>query len=1330
MKLFRIMNYKLLLIAILTLQVSALNAVTVDGNAYLDGQADHSGIKVKFNPDSPSAVLDSTYTLADGSYSIDVSVGIYDVEFSKEGFLEYALPDALLFSNTTLDDVTLLPGNIKDVSGIISGTWFSDTTYHVVGDVTIENGDTLIIQPGTLVEFTGIYDLVVNGLLTAEGTAEDSIVFTPAHSPKSPGDWGQIIFNNSADDNSVLSYCNIEYAGDNSGSGIAAIEGNAGSIFNEVSFKISHCSIIYSFYNGIRCDVFGGDIIGGEISDNNISYNGYNGIDINRGNYIVVNNEISFNGRNGIALYYGNKIIVSNRIHNNEYDGINQANSGSPQISDNFIYDNGDDNIEVGYHSTPKIINNSIQGAQYGIYIGNSGANPTIFNNIIANPSLDLLYAVLDFGFNEVKYNLFYDDAPSFTGTLPPYFGEKLTVNSNGDSCDIYLNLFQDPQWVSLDPESEFFMNLVSTSPCIDAGNPDTTGLNLPLTDILGNPRIYNDIIDMGAVEYQDTVPQFPVISVNPQVLDFGAVLADSKGDTTANITVNNFGNSNLHISNLSGLQSPFSTNYTVPATILPGHSDQIPIALDKSNTGVFTDTLIIENNDTVQNVIVKALLFNSSTTVVSLISVTECYADTLLIPVKVTNFNDVADFSLVFTYDTLSLEYDTCLNIHSTLISDTLFVNTNEDTVSFSWNSVTGANIGIDTIVELVFLSKVAGLSNLIWDKQTPGACQLKDTGGAIILSLFDDGIVTINANPLNFSVTGGGDYCDGGTGVEIGLDGSEAGVDYELLLDNLPTGNVLTGSGSALNFGYITVAGTYSIIATNVSTGCESYMTGTAIVIINPLPIANLGNDITKCASSTIDITANVSGGNSPYTYLWNTGGTDTIITVSPVIDSLFWFQVIDSNGCQDIDSVNVFIQQVYQGEEVCIVTVDSASQKNLIVWEKTPDMGTAYYKIYKQNTTLIDSVLYDSLSVFVDQGTDPMQFAESYMISTVDSCGNESNLSDHHRTILLTTSDGSPSGINLNWNVYEGFDYDWFYIYRGASPSSLVLIDSVFHANNSPHQYPDLNPPALEFYYRIAVEKHPDSICIPSVGKNLSGPFKKSISNIGDGGESYIFQFNILLEGPYENGQMSTMLNQLDQIPRQQPFNIYPWFYTGEEQVADIPNSMVVDWVLFELRETTGSSWSATSDSTIYRQAAFLLNNGYVVDLDGTSNLQLNAIIVNNLYAVIWHRNHLGVMTSVPLSLSGNLYFYNFSTGPDKVYNGWFCYKELAPNRWGMVAGDADLSGTVDIIDKDSIWAPEAGLKGFFQADFNLDGEVNNKDKDDFWWPNIGTGLQVPE
>ncbi|MCD6328923.1 MAG: gliding motility-associated C-terminal domain-containing protein [Candidatus Cloacimonetes bacterium] len=56
------------------------------------------------------------------------------------------------------------------------------------------------------------------------------------------------------------------------------------------------------------------------------------------------------------------------------------------------------------------------------------------------------------------------------------------------------------PQFVGGNP---FSYELTKYSPCIDKGTPDTTGLNLPATDLAGNQRIYNGRIDIGAYEYQ-----------------------------------------------------------------------------------------------------------------------------------------------------------------------------------------------------------------------------------------------------------------------------------------------------------------------------------------------------------------------------------------------------------------------------------------------------------------------------------------------------------------------------------------------------------------------------------------------------------------------------------------------------------------------------------------------------------------------------------------------------------------------------------------------------------------------------------------------------------
>ncbi len=94
-------------------------------------------------------------------------------------------------------------------------------------------------------------------------------------------------------------------------------------------------------------------------------------------------------------------------------------------------------------------------------------------------------------------------------------------------------------------------------------------------------------------------------------------------------------------------------------------------------------------------------------------------------------------------------------------------------------------------------------------------------------------------------FNVTGGGSYCSGGTGVSVGLDGSEADVTYELHLNGSPTGTTLSGTGSSLNFTGITTEGTYTILASDdINTYCTNTMQGNAVVSVNPLPTITLGS------------------------------------------------------------------------------------------------------------------------------------------------------------------------------------------------------------------------------------------------------------------------------------------------------------------------------------------------------------------------------------------------------------------------------------------------------------------------------------------------------
>jgi hypothetical protein len=217
-------------------------------------------------------------------------------------------------------------------------------------------------------------------------------------------------------------------------------------------------------------------------------------------------------------------------------------------------------------------------------------------------------------------------------------------------------------------------------------------------------------------------------------------------------------------------------------------------------------------------------------------------------------------------------------------------------------------------------------------------------------------------------------------------------------------------------------------------------------------------------------------------------------------------------------------------------------------------------------------------------------------------------------------------------------------------------------------------------------------------------------------------------VFLEGPFSVSEMGTSLNSAGVIPISQPYNSTPWNYSGTESVLSIPNPNVTDWVLIELRDAANAG-SATSATRIARQAAFLLKDGSVVGTDGSSFLQFNNSFTQQLFVIVWHRNHLGIMSANGVTISGGIYVYDFSTASTKVYGGSTGYKNITGSVWGMVAGDATHDGLIDLADKTQ-WAAFAGKKGYLDADFNLNAQVNNPDKDDKWLTNTSKIEQVPD
>ncbi len=169
---------------------------------------------------------------------------------------------------------------------------------------------------------------------------------------------------------------------------------------------------------------------------------------------------------------------------------------------------------------------------------------------------------------------------------------------------------------------------------------------------------------------------------------------------------------------------------------------------------------------------------------------------------------------------------------------------------------------------------------------------------------------------------------------------------------------------------------------------------------------------NSVTEvnCNNPSIGaIDIDVTGGLPGYSYLWST----TAITedVSGLSVGTYTVTVTDANGCAASASIDIN-ESTPVKPDICVVTVDTITGTNIVVWEKQVGQNIDHYNVYREGTAsgiyfLVGSTPIDSLSVLIDSFADPQLKSWRYRISAVDSCGQESQRSGIHKTLHLTVN-----------------------------------------------------------------------------------------------------------------------------------------------------------------------------------------------------------------------------------------------------------------------------------------------------------------------------------
>ncbi len=401
---------------------------------------------------------------------------------------------------------------------------WSDDTIFVKKDISIDTGKVLLIESGTRIIFMSNYTIKIYGMINCKGSRDDSIYFqindTTSLMDTSTlnGGWGGIKLLTNNSDSSFFNYCNFYYGKtlDSGGAlyaynynkitiknsvfqhNVAAYSGAAIYFYQVNNSLISNCFFKYNqSLQNKNTDFYGGAIAAEESKitiDSNIFFKN-------------VALEIHYSGGTvcycgvGAAVYTsfcpaGYPVIINNVFSNNT--GV----SGT-------LYEN---NIKA-YIANNLLINNK----DIAFMNGHGGSQTLFINNTIANNFTDFIpYSSCDINSKYYRFinNIVWNN-PSAAYPAFPQIGHIPGRTEISYSCIQYSypgegNISDPPVFTNPTQGAGVYFNgleadwtLQNSSYCIDAGIPDTSGLNIPPLDLAHNNRTVNGRIDMGAYENQ-----------------------------------------------------------------------------------------------------------------------------------------------------------------------------------------------------------------------------------------------------------------------------------------------------------------------------------------------------------------------------------------------------------------------------------------------------------------------------------------------------------------------------------------------------------------------------------------------------------------------------------------------------------------------------------------------------------------------------------------------------------------------------------------------------------------------------------------------------------
>lgn len=257
--------------------------------------------------------------------------------------------------------------------------------------------------------------------------------------------------------------------------------------------------------------------------------------------------------------------------------------------------------------------------------------------------------------------------------------------------------------------------------------------------------------------------------------------------------------------------------------------------------------------------------------------TVTTCPGE-VTVEVDVSNFQDVATYTLNLEYDNSKVSYQSYQNLNSSLNQSAFSVVNNGTSLSVEYNGTGTVSLVNGNMFELVFNAlntTVAASSDLQWNASSV----YYDLNSDEITSSFIDGAINIDPIPATPSgITGVNEVCQGATSEAYSVVITNA-ISYSWELDPVDAGTV-NGSGSAITIDFDSdYQGSVELSAKGTN-ACGDGSPASININVEANPAIDAGVDGEICEDETYSLNATASAYAS---VIWTTTGDGTFDDVS---------------------------------------------------------------------------------------------------------------------------------------------------------------------------------------------------------------------------------------------------------------------------------------------------------------------------------------------------------------------------------------------------------------------------------------------------------------